>query len=328
MISVIMPTYNTDISVLDDAVQSILRQTYSDIEFIIIDDCSKNKTMEYLLSINDPRVKIIRNKTNIGITKSLNVGLNAARGEYIARMDADDIALPERFEKQVKFMQENPHVIVCGTWVQAFGDKHYIQKRVIPNREYLRCSMLFGNQYGLCHPTAMFRASEIRKYTIKYNEELSTAQDYGMWSVCSEYGEIANVSEVLLKYRTHDKQISVAKRDTQIECVKIVQRGLLERLDKSFGTLVDEFHEICNTPWYTKDSAKWTQKILRANKSQGVYNQKELKKYLKDHKFRKIQESFAQVKLPKGFCKLYFNTHISAHVYMFFVLAKKAFKRS
>ena len=114
MISVIMPTYNTPREFLENAIQSILRQTYGDFEFIIVDDCSTDDTEEYLRSIADSRIRVIRNQTNLGITKSLNIGLREARGEYIARMDSDDIALPERFEKQLKFMQEHQNVIVCG----------------------------------------------------------------------------------------------------------------------------------------------------------------------------------------------------------------------
>ena len=98
-ISVVMPTYNTEVSILKEAVDSILNQTFGDFEFIIIDDGSTNNSVEYLKSLQDQRVKIIRNDTNIGITKSLNIGLRAAKGKYIARMDSDDIAFPDRFEK-------------------------------------------------------------------------------------------------------------------------------------------------------------------------------------------------------------------------------------
>ena len=122
-ISVVMPTYNTQISILREAVDSILNQTFSDFEFIIIDDGSANDTYEYLKSIPDERIKIIKNDTNIGITKSLNIGFRAARGKYIARMDSDDIAFPDRFEKQYAFMESHPDVFVCGSKAIFFKDR-------------------------------------------------------------------------------------------------------------------------------------------------------------------------------------------------------------
>ena len=142
IISVIMPTYNTPVEMLSKAVDSVLGQTYRDFEFIIIDDYSTDASVEYLASLQDERVKVIRNPQNLGITKSLNVALSHAKGRYIARMDSDDICLPKRLEKQLAFMESHPEVIVCGTWIETFGDTSYVMKRVIPEQEYLRCSFL------------------------------------------------------------------------------------------------------------------------------------------------------------------------------------------
>lgn len=128
-ISVVMPTYNTEVSILKEAVDSILNQTFGDFEFIIIDDGSTNNSVEYLKSLQDQRVKIIRNDTNIGITKSLNIGLRAAKGKYIARMDSDDIAFPDRFEIQYAFMESHPDVFVCGAKVKHFKDKLLLATR-------------------------------------------------------------------------------------------------------------------------------------------------------------------------------------------------------
>ena len=120
-ISVIMPTYNTELSILKEAVESILTQTVPDFEFIIIDDGSANGSDEYLNSLRDERIRIIRNPQNIGITKSLNIGLKEATGKYIARMDADDISMPTRFEKQYAYMESHPDVVMCGSWMEDFG---------------------------------------------------------------------------------------------------------------------------------------------------------------------------------------------------------------
>ena len=102
-ISVVMATYNTPTPFLKTAVESVLNQTFTAFEFIIVDDASTNESVDYLKGLTDERVRIVRNSSNLGITKSLNIGLREARGKYIARMDADDISLPQRFEKQYLF---------------------------------------------------------------------------------------------------------------------------------------------------------------------------------------------------------------------------------
>ena len=125
-ISVVMATYNTPTPFLKTAVESVLNQTFTAFEFIIVDDASTNESVDYLKGLTDERVRIVRNSSNLGITKSLNIGLREARGKYIARMDADDISLPQRFEKQYLFMEANPDAIICGSKVVDFCDESEI----------------------------------------------------------------------------------------------------------------------------------------------------------------------------------------------------------
>ncbi|MBQ3116174.1 MAG: glycosyltransferase family 2 protein [Clostridia bacterium] len=312
MISVIMPTFNTPKEMLEQAINSILNQTYGDFEFIIINDCSTDDTAEYLRTFSDKRIRVIENQKNLGITKSLNVGIREAKGEYIARMDSDDIAYPERFEKQLKFMQDNPSVIVCGTWIQAFGSKNYTAKRVLPNREYLACSFVFGNIYGLSHPTAFFRADLLKQNDVEYNEELPTAQDYGMWTECVKYGEIANVSEVLLSYRVHDSQVSIAKKELQESCVKKVQKNLLTSL---MGEISDEQLEkhfkLCKNINYSKNTLRWFKVLKKANAGKKVYDKKVFNKVASDVIKSKIKNSAVNAKSLKGLIKLFFSVPIS-----------------
>ena len=122
-ISDVMPVFNTPVSYLKEAVDSILTQTVKDFEFIIINDGSTYSCKEYLESLSDPRIRIIHNEKNLGITKSLNIGLREARGKYIARMDDDDISIPIRFEKQFAFMESNPDIILCGSKKVTIGKK-------------------------------------------------------------------------------------------------------------------------------------------------------------------------------------------------------------
>lgn len=299
LISVIMPSFNTPVEMLSKAVDSVLGQTYRDFELIIIDDCSTDASVEYLASLQDERVKVIRNPRNLGITKSLNVGLSHARGQYIARMDSDDICLPERFEKQLAFMEAHPEVIVCGTWIQAFGDASYTTKRVIPEQEYLRCSFLFGNAYGLCHPTAFFRGDMLRKHGIRYDENLPTAQDYGMWTTCAEYGEIANVEEVLFRYRVHNGQISVAKRQLQMQCALRVQATILSRIMPEITEEQAQLHvQMCRDRKPTRRLATWVKTLKKANRVTGTYDTQVFDRAAEDFLKEKFTNYARVVKAP------------------------------
>ena len=122
LVSVIMSNYNTPEEFLRASIESVLNQTYSNFEFIIVDDCSTDNSLEIIKSYQDERIVVLENKENLGITKSLNRGLEIAKGEYVARMDADDISFPKRFETQVEYLKNNPQVIVCGTGVELIGD--------------------------------------------------------------------------------------------------------------------------------------------------------------------------------------------------------------
>ena len=121
LISVIMSNYNTPEEYLREAIESILNQTYKNFEFIIIDDCSTDNSLEIIKSYNDERIVLIENEENIGLTKSINKGLAVAKGEYIARMDADDVSLPQRFEKQINYMNDHTELIVCGSSMELIG---------------------------------------------------------------------------------------------------------------------------------------------------------------------------------------------------------------
>ena len=129
LISVVMSNYNTPINYLKESIDSVLNQTYSNFEFIIIDDGSTDDSLKFIKSYDDPRIKLIVNEENIGLTKSLNKGLKAAQGEFIARMDSDDICYPERFEKQIEYMRKHPDTTVCGTWPNILDENGNIEMK-------------------------------------------------------------------------------------------------------------------------------------------------------------------------------------------------------
>ena len=282
VISVVMPVYNTPVPYLKEAVGSILGQTFRDFELIIVDDGSENETEEYLRTLSDPRIRMIRNETNRGITRSLNIGFAAARGKYIARMDGDDISFPERFEKQFAFMESHPDVFVCGADSVNLGDEPRPVSTVMEDMESYRVRMLFAYP-GPTHPTAFFSREKLDRYRITYDESLVYAQDYGMWRTISKVGRICILPEVLLYYRIHPDQINKKHREQQIRCDKMTQRKLLTEL---LGDISDEeldMHYRCSTGFY-RDAVispqvhGWYRRILRANSDKKIYDQAKKKK--------------------------------------------------
>lgn len=284
-ISVVMPTYNTAVPILKEAVDSILTQTFGAFEFIIIDDCSTNESRAYLQDLSDPRIRLIRNETNLGVTKSLNIGLAAAKGKYIARMDADDISLPTRFEKQFAFMERHPDVIVCGSACKNFG----ADTRLIPapkmniDMETYRISALFRNP-GPMHPTAFFNHALFLKYGLKYDESLTYAQDYGLWVEIGKIGRVCMLKDVLLLRRVHENQISGKLRKEQIRCDMITREKLLRKLIGNVTAEEADRHYrfssgYCDVP-ICPEMTEWYRRLIEANDRVGIYDRKKFKGYI------------------------------------------------
>lgn len=285
-ISVVMPTYNTAIDVLREAVDSILQQTFQDFEFIIIDDGSTNDSIDYLQNLKDKRIRLIRNPENLGITRSLNIGLRAAKGKYIARMDSDDIAVPVRFEKQFSFMEKHPAAIACGSNVEYFGAYSGVSDNRTGDMETYRIRALFVNP-GPMHPTAFMRRELLLKYQIFYDEQLTYSQDYGLWSEICEHGQVYILKDALLRYRIHDYQISIAHRETQIRCDYIVLKKLLGRLLGEVTEKEIELHCRYGTGYYwdaeiNDEILNWLDRLEKANDRLGIYDRRKLKRFIDD----------------------------------------------
>ncbi len=212
-VSVVMSVYNCE-DYLEKSIESILEQTYADLEFIIIDDCSTDSSIAIIESYHDERIKFIKNERNIGLSASLNKGIRIASGKYIARMDADDISLLDRLKKQVNFMDSNPDVVVLGGSFQAIDERgnylyvHHSLSGVKLARYYLYPS-------PLAHPTVMMRRDVIVNNNLFYDEQYSSAQDYDLWLRIIKKFKIDNLPDVLLRYRVQKNSISVAKRQEQ-----------------------------------------------------------------------------------------------------------------
>jgi glycosyltransferase involved in cell wall biosynthesis len=228
-ISVIMPTKNAEMY-LKESITSILSQSYGDFEFLIIDDHSTDHTLELINGFKDSRIKLIDGDCR-GISAALNLGINLAKGEYIARMDADDISLPDRFKEQVFFLDQNSDIGICGT-------------RVIPISNDSRFDAEWGNWlktepkiidlFGpviVCHPTVMMRKSVIERFDLYYDETIRYTEDQDLWFRAIKVTKFYNLGNKLLKYRIHNES-STIKNEV---AANLILQGLKEDLSKWLG---------------------------------------------------------------------------------------------
>ena len=224
-----MPVYNGE-KYLSEAIESILNQTFKDFEFLIINDGSTDSSREIILSYDDYRIKLIENDNNIGLTKSLNKGIDIACGKYIARMDADDISMPERLEKQVDFMENHEDIAVCGSWFSVIDDKGNILSEVKTqiNHEFLFFELFFKNPIG--HATTIMRKSVI-EHTGRYDPDYVVTQDYYLWFRIIESGyKIHNIDRVLIYYRKHENMVSLVENNLQEVNAQKVIKALIQKM--------------------------------------------------------------------------------------------------
>ena len=211
---------------LRQAIDSVLGQAFGDFEFIIIDDGSADGSQSIIENYTDPRIQLIRNQNHLGLSASLNAGLQAARGEYIARMDADDVCLPERFEKQVRFLDQHSQIAVLGTGIRLIDEKGLaIQDVPMPaDNDLIKWQLGFLNP--IAHPSVMMRGAVVRQAG-GYDPQLTHAQDYDLWWRLSAANPLANLSDILMLLRQHPGQVSQVNRSEQFEFgLKIIHKHL------------------------------------------------------------------------------------------------------
>ena len=213
-LSVVMSVYN-GARYLRESVESILSQTYSDFELIIVDDGSTDTTPSILRTYSDPRITHLRNTTNRGLATSLNRGLRAARGALVARQDADDISVPHRLEAQVAFAQKQPEVGLFGSPCSVIdADANVLGRYPVPTSDLqIRWTSLLTNPFA--HPTVVVRHDILVRYDLIYDESLEAAQDYELWTRVLRYTRGANLEEPLLLYR-RGGDITVQRRAAQL----------------------------------------------------------------------------------------------------------------
>lgn len=274
LISVLMPVFNAE-KYISEAIDSILTQTFRDFEFIIINDGSTDGSEEIILHYADERIIYVRNESNIGLIRTLNYGVSQAKGKYIARMDADDISLPNRLEYQYKFMELHPDVGICGSWVKTFTEKGNTSIWKYPeNHEEILCRQFFN--VGFAHPAVMLRNNI---FEIRYTEGFIACEDYELWYRLLKQTIGANLPTVLLNYRFSPNQVSHKDNTQQIQNANRVRKSMLNDL----GIEVDEerqnLHSTIFSPLWPKQydffykAIYWFELIAIKNREKNIYRE-------------------------------------------------------
>ena len=219
---------------LPEALRSLREQTFSSFECIVVDDGSTDETPALLKGTvrEDDRFRVIA-RPNRGLTRSLNEGILAAAGEYVARMDGDDVCLPDRFSRQVAWLRTNPACVAVGGQVMRIDEDGWpIGPWSVPlTHDAIDALHLGGLGGGMVHPATMIRRDALMSLG-GYEESLEAAQDFDLWLRLAERGRLANLNELILNYRVHLTSVSIGRRTLQFECLKRaclaarVRRGL------------------------------------------------------------------------------------------------------
>jgi glycosyltransferase involved in cell wall biosynthesis len=223
-----MSVYNGE-AFVDQAVDSILAQTYDDFEFIIVDDGSSDGTRSILNGYVDPRIVRVHNERNIGLTRSLNKALASAKGRYIARQDADDISMPGRLAKQVAYFDTHPSVGLLGTAVLCISEATRSSETWQPMTDNADLQKALMGASRFFHGAVMFRRICAKDTGGWYREDLRFAQDYDLWLRIAEAWDLANLPQVLYCYREHEGMVSAHHGDEQDKCVQIGRSSAIER---------------------------------------------------------------------------------------------------
>jgi glycosyltransferase involved in cell wall biosynthesis len=273
-ISVLLPVYNAQ-ATLGAAIDSILAQTLGSFELIVLDDGSTDGSRQVLKEYQhrDARLKIC-SCAHLGIIAALNKGLELAEGEFIARMDADDISLPRRFEIQAAYLTQHPEVGACGSWAQRFGAGHGLIRGLIDPAD-IQAELLF--QSPVIHPTAMLRAELFRKHHLHYEFADIHAEDHGLWLRLSRHAALSNLPEVLLQYRIRPNAFSSRLQNDphfwpeRYQSKISIYRAALKPLGLNPGKQELDLHfTICHpmaarSPDFLAEAEAWLMKLASAN---------------------------------------------------------------
>jgi len=275
-VSVIIPLYNAE-QYIYEAVQSILNQTYQNIEIIIIDDGSVDKSMDIVKSIDSSKIILIQNEHNLGVSRTRNKGFSLAQGKYIALMDADDISLPTRLEKQVYFLENHSDYGVVSSHYESFREHPFGVKRRIrrlsTDAEKIHVNLLFSSM--LCGASSLIRKEVLVKNNIEFDTSLQMAEDYDLWRRLSFVTKITNLDEVLLRYRKHKNNSIKNRVALDRDFTKVIIKSFMQ-LNIDIENLFNEKYRLINIQSFLILNEK-LENILENNVETKIYHQEYLR---------------------------------------------------
>jgi glycosyltransferase involved in cell wall biosynthesis len=268
-VTVLLPVYNGE-KYLRPAIDSVLAQTYRNFELLIINDGSSDSTEAIIQSYRDDRIVYVRNERNLGLIATLNRGLDLARGIYVARMDADDVSLPRRLDRQVGFMDANPRLAASGSAYQVLLHGHVVRRAVLPTDSTdLKCRSLFN--CPLAHPTVIMRRDVLRNAALRYSPGYPHSEDYALWVGLLDEHELANLPDALVKIRSHRGQVTQKYPREKMATVRRIHRDVLGRIGLTPDAQEAELHYVLyegrsqGDPGFIAAAEAWLLKIGAAN---------------------------------------------------------------
>lgn len=278
-VSVVIPAYNRA-RYLPEAIGSILRQSYADFELIVVDDGSTDDTAEVVRGITDPRLRLVTNPISLGIAGARNRGLDHARGEYVAALDSDDAAYPQRLARQVAFLDARPELALVGSWsgwMNADGRRLARVKRRPVDADDAAALLIFNS--CLTQSSVMIRATVLRAY--RYNETFAMSSDFELWARLAAGGErMANLPEVLVCQREHPARTTREKAEQVVACQLAIYRWQLDQLGMRYDeTDLQRHHLLPRSPQkagptdlaYLDWAEDWLQRLADANRRHGWF---------------------------------------------------------
>ena len=275
LISVITAVYNGS-AFVDETIRSILSQTIDNFEYIIIDDASTDDSADHIRKFTDPRIRFIQNSTNLRLVKTRNLGLAAAVGKYIALIDHDDVALPNRFEEQLQAIIDDPELVMVASYavnIDESGNLGNIRGNINDSDDELKVRLLFRNPF--INSTLFFK--NYHETGLRYHYKFPLSEDYDFIVRLSEKGKLHLIKKVLLEYRVHTSNYSQTMNHSMIELGSEVKRRLLRGLNievNETDLLIHSNFEHQLMPYDQKVldlMGDWAKKLLKSSDGSAVY---------------------------------------------------------
>lgn len=269
-ISIVMAAFNAE-AFIAEAIESILKQTHTDYEFIIINDGSTDGTLSIIKQFTDKRIIIIDNESNCGLAASLNKGIRVAKGKYVARMDADDISSPNRLERQFDFLENNSGCDVCVTPMRLFGSETSVTGEGLITDNDIKAELIWGTPTN--HATMLMRSDKIKTHNLYYDETFGVGQDWKFWYDVRDHVTVYSLSELLYFYRRGEHNVTVQFKNKSKQRSLRMHELLLRDLEIPFTENDLFLHQFLNgqfsiepSPETVKSAWSWYKKLIKQNK--------------------------------------------------------------